>query len=134
VLCGLAASFTHYAFNAYSDIPALGASGAIAGVIAAYAILFPRARIVFVVPILFFPFFFDLPAMIYALLWYLLQVFQGVMGLMKPDLGGGIAWWAHIGGFVMGSVLLSLFRPRLGRVAYYRDETRLGYGPRGEKH
>ncbi len=134
LLCGLAASFTHFVFNAYSPIPALGASGAIAGVIAAYAVMFPRARIVFMVPILFFPFFFDLPALVYAVVWYLLQVFQGVLGLMQPDLGGGIAWWAHIGGFVMGSLLYTLFRPRLRRVRrFYRDETRLGYGPNGER-
>ncbi len=133
VLCGLAASFTHYLFNVASEIPALGASGAIAGVIAAYGIMFPRARVIFVIPIFFFPFFFDLPALVFALIWYLMQVFPGVLGLMRPEMGGGIAWWAHIGGFVAGAVLLALFRPRLRRRRYFRDETRLGYGTRGEK-
>ncbi len=132
LLCGLAASFTHYAFNAFSVIPALGASGAIAGMISAYGILFPRARIIIMVPILFFPFFFELPALLFALIWYLMQVIPGITDLLQPRVGGGIAWWAHIGGFVAGAVLYRLFRPR-HPPHYWRDQTYLGYGPRGEK-
>ncbi len=133
LLSGLAASWTHYLFNAASPIPALGASGAIAGVIAGYALLFPRARIVFLVPVLFLPLFFDLPALVYAVAWYLLQVFQGALGLMRPELGGGIAWWAHAGGFVAGALLMLVLRRWIRVRRYFRDETRLGYGPGGER-
>ena len=134
LLCGLAASFTHYAFNAYSTVPALGASGAIAGVISAYGIMFPKARVIFMVPILFFPFFFELPALLFALIWYLMQVIPGISDLLHPRMGGGIAWWAHIGGFAAGAILYSLFRPRRQWAHYWRDQGYLGHGVRGEKH
>ncbi len=133
LLSGLLASITHFATNLDSTLPALGASGAIAGVMGAYALLFPLARIIFVVPVLFFPFFFDLPALLYMGMWFLLQFLQGTWELLMPRIGGGVAWWAHVGGFVAGLVLVRAFAPRgsVGR-PYAPDEGRLGYGVRGE--
>lgn len=132
--CGLIASVAHFAFNAGSPVPALGASGAISGVMGAYAALFPLARIVFVIPVAFVPLFFDLPALVYAAGWFGIQFLQGTQGLLAPELGAGIAWWAHIGGFIAGLALVWLVRlPRTSCRTYFPDEGRLGFGPRGER-
>ncbi|HRK18399.1 MAG TPA: rhomboid family intramembrane serine protease [Hyphomicrobiaceae bacterium] len=101
LLAGLAAGGLHMLFNLFSPIPALGASGAIAGIIAAYARRFPWAWVNVLQPIVIFPVFFMLPALAFAGLWFLTQVLAGTMSLFGPS-GGGIAWWAHIGGFVAG--------------------------------
>jgi membrane associated rhomboid family serine protease len=111
LLAGIAASATHAVFNATSQVPVLGASGAIAGVIAAYAVRFPYAWLRVLVPIFFIPLFFDVPAMLFAGIWFFIQVMQGTGELMAPALGGGIAWWAHIGGFVAGLILLGQLEP-----------------------
>jgi membrane associated rhomboid family serine protease len=103
---GVAASVTHALFNATSPVPALGASGAIAGLISAYALRFPYAWVRVLVLIIIIPLFFDIPAMLFAGLWFLSQILQGTSSLFMPALGGGIAWWAHIGGFVAGWLLL----------------------------
>ena len=115
LLCGIAASWAHASFNAQSAIPALGASGAVAGVIGAYARSYPAAVITLIIPLGFIPLFFQLPAVAFAGLWFILQILQGAGELLTPSMGGGIAWWAHIGGFVAGLVLLPLLdtgRPR----------------------
>jgi membrane associated rhomboid family serine protease len=105
-LAGIIASATHAFFNATSPMPVLGASGAIAGIIAAYAVRFPYAWVQVLVPILFIPLFFHIPAMVFAGIWFLTQVMQGTSELFTPLDGGGIAWWAHIGGFASGWLLL----------------------------
>ncbi len=128
---GLAASLMHFATNPTSTIPALGASGAISGVLGAYTVLFPLARIVFVVPILFVPFFFELPALLYTGFWFLLQFLYGTWDLIAPKEGGGVAWWAHIGGFVAGLLLVRLLLVRRRLRRYYPDEGWLGHGPDG---
>ena len=107
VLAGIAASITHAVFNATSPVPALGASGAIAGVISAYAVRFPYASIRVLVLLVFLPLFFSVPAMVFAGIWFFVQVLQGTSELLSPFAGSGIAWWAHIGGFVAGWVLLN---------------------------
>jgi membrane associated rhomboid family serine protease len=112
LLAGIAASVTHALFNAGSMMPALGASGAIAGVIAAYAVRFPYAWVRILVPILFIPLFFSIPAIAFAGIWFLMQLIQGTSELMSPfQLGAGIAWWAHIGGFIAGWILLGALDP-----------------------
>jgi membrane associated rhomboid family serine protease len=121
---GLAASIAHAAFNSGSYQPMLGASGAIAGVIGAYALRFPYAWVRVLVPIVFIPLFFSIPALMFAGIWFLLQVVQGAGELLNPFAGaaGGIAWWAHIGGFITGIVLLRLLEPARhvgGRHAWY---------------
>jgi membrane associated rhomboid family serine protease len=106
LLAGLAASATHAVFNAASPLPVLGASGAIAGIIAAYAVRFPYAWVRVLVLIVFIPLFFSIPAVLFAGIWFFTQVLQGTSELFSPFAGEGIAWWAHIGGFVSGWVLL----------------------------
>jgi len=92
--CGGAAAVTHVVFNAASTVPVLGASGAIAGVLGCYTRLFPFARLVVVIPILFFPFFFKVPAFVFTVLWFRMQMIQGTGELLMPSAGGGIAWWS----------------------------------------
>jgi membrane associated rhomboid family serine protease len=106
LLAGVAASVTHTIFNASSDMPVIGASGAIAGIIAAYAVRFPYAWVRVLVLIVFIPLFFSVPALVFAGIWFLMQVVQDTSELLSPFAGSGIAWWAHIGGFVAGRVLL----------------------------
>jgi len=123
LLCGIAASLTHYITNLSSTVPAIGASGAIAGVMGAYFVMFPAAQVITLIPVFFLPFFISIPAVIYLGVWFLTQLFSGVSSLVAPQFGGGIAWWAHVGGFVAGIVLLPLFRKR--KIAYrkhYPDE------------
>jgi len=116
LLCGVAAGLMHWFTNPDSTVPAVGASGAIAGVMGAYLVLYPRAAIVVLVPIFFLPYFFAVPAVFYLGFWFLLQLFSGTAALAAPSAVGGVAWWAHIGGFVAGIVLLPLFlRPRAAR-------------------
>jgi membrane associated rhomboid family serine protease len=117
---GLAASLTHALFNATSPLPALGASGAIAGVIAAYAVRFPYAWVRVLVPIIIIPLFFSIPAVVFAAIWFFLQVIQGTSALLTPFNAGGIAWWAHIGGFVAGWILLGMLDRSAGSVSARR--------------
>src|SRR5258705_12643265 len=126
LVCGVAASVAHAVFNPTSTVPALGASGAIAGVLGCFIGLFPLARVVVVVPIVFIPLFFEVPAFVFIGLWFLLQLFQGTVELLLPSSSGGVAWWAHVGGFVAGLVLIPFFHraPRSYR-AYYPDEVGL---------
>ena len=107
LVCGLLASLLQIAVHPGSPIPMIGASGAISGVLAAYLVLFPGARVLTFVPILFFFYLVRLPALIFLGLWFLLQFFNGAVSLTAGDLSmGGTAWWAHIGGFVAGLVLI----------------------------
>lgn len=110
VVAALAASYAHYFFNAYSTMPAVGASGAIAGVMAAYLIYFPRARILTLFPVFIIPFFFNVPAYVFILAWFVIQVFSGSLALLQPIGEGGVAWWAHIGGFAAGLLMAPFLR------------------------
>jgi rhomboid family protein len=117
VACGVLAGLTHLLTNASSTLPSVGASGAIAGVLGAYLLLFPTARLVVMIPIVFFPFFFELPAVLYLGFWFFSQLYSGTLALGLPRQVGGIAWWAHIGGFVGGLLLCRLFvRRRVRRL------------------
>src|ERR1700730_4567515 len=109
LLCGLAAGGVHVMTNPDSTVPTVGASGAIAGVMGAYFVLFPTSRVVILFPVLFIPFFFELPAVTYLLFWALSQFFSGTLSLANPDAVGGVAWWAHVGGFTAGMVLQIFF-------------------------
>jgi membrane associated rhomboid family serine protease len=130
--CGVLAAVTHAVFSPTSTVPAVGASGAIAGILGCYVRMFPMARIVILVPILFIPLFFEVPAILYIGLWFLTQILQGTLELLVPSTGGGVAWWAHIGGFFAGLAFGPLLhrRQRAYR-AYYDDEGVLGFDPRG---
>jgi membrane associated rhomboid family serine protease len=106
-------------------VPTVGASGAIAGVLGAYFVLFPFSRIITLFPVFFLPFFFELPAATYLLLWFLSQIFSGTLARLGPENVGGVAWWAHVGGFVGGAVLHRLFLlpKRSGPRRWERDES-----------
>ena len=110
VLCGLAAGLTHYYLSPMSPVPTIGASGAIAGVLGAYLVRYPGARVVTLVPLGFFLQLMELPAWLMLGLWFLAQALGGFVTLGAT--GGGIAWWAHVGGFVAGVILIRIFAPR----------------------
>ena len=109
LLCGGIAGLTQLLTNPDSTLPSVGASGAIAGVLGAYLMFFPTARLIVLSPIFFFPFFFEVPAVLYLVLWFLIQLCSGTASLAGPQEVGGIAWWAHVGGFVTGMLLCRLF-------------------------
>ncbi|CAG0937264.1 hypothetical protein TFLX_06185 [Thermoflexales bacterium] len=114
LLCGSVAGVVQVAATPTSQAPAIGASGAIAGVMAAYLVLLPRARVVALVPLFFFlPWLVEIPAIIFIGFWFLIQVFSGVQTLDSVALEGGIAYWAHIGGFVCGLLLVKLLARRV---------------------
>ena len=111
VLCGFAASGLHIAVDPASANPMVGASGAISGVLGAYLLLFPGARVVTLIPIFIFIQTAELPAIVVLGFWFVMQFFSGVLSLGGETGGmGGVAWWAHIGGFVAGLVLVFPFR------------------------
>ncbi len=123
LLCGLAASMVQIYTNTGSTIPTVGASGAIAGVMGAYFLLFPHARIIIMIPILFFPFFFDVPAVFFLGFWFMQQIFGGTLMLAGPREVGGIAFWAHAGGFIFGMAAIRIFRAGAKTCTRrYRDE------------
>jgi membrane associated rhomboid family serine protease len=111
LLSGVAAAILHVLFNFSSSVPTLGASGAIAGVIAAYARRFPYAWVNILQPIVIVPVFFMMPALAFAGLWFLTQIMQAAGSLAMPSGAAGIAWWAHIGGFLAGWFLLKRMAP-----------------------
>ena len=103
VACGVAASLAHLLANPSSSVPTVGASGAIAGVLGAYFLLFPRARIVTLVPVFFFVTFVNIPAILFLGLWFFIQFMSGSMSYGSDAAASGVAWWAHIGGFAVGA-------------------------------
>lgn len=111
LLCGLAASGTHVLIDPTSEVPTVGASGAISGVLGAYLLMFPRARVVTVIPIFFFIQVAELPALLVLGFWFVMQFFSGLVSLGYETGGmGGVAWWAHIGGFAAGLAFVIPFR------------------------
>ena len=108
---GIVASLTHILTTPGSQIPTVGASGAIAAVLGAYLVLYPRSRVLTLVPLGFFIRMTMLPASLVLGLWFVLQFFSGVMSLGGPDVGG-VAFWAHIGGFVAGMLLAKVLARR----------------------
>lgn len=105
IATGFIASMTHILMNSGSTIPMIGASGAVAGVLGAYFVLFPRANVMSLVFLFFFVTVVRIPAVVFLGLWFMFQVLSSAGG-------GGIAWYAHIGGFVSGALLVLVFRPR----------------------
>lgn len=108
LLSGVAAGLLQVFFFPESSIPVVGASGAIAGVLGAYILMFPSARIVTLVPLLIFFTVIRVPALVYLGFWFFSQLFSGLASM--EGAAGGVAWWAHIGGFLMGLVISPLFR------------------------
>lgn len=113
--CGMAASLAHILLNPYSRIPTVGASGAIAGVMGGYLVRFPRARVTTLVPVFIFLTTFELPAAFVLLYWFVFQFFSGVGSIAySQQSAGGVAWFAHVGGFAAG-ILLILILPKRER-------------------
>jgi membrane associated rhomboid family serine protease len=109
--CGVLASITYAALNPTSTVPALGASGAIAGILGCYIRLFPFSRVIVLIPVLFLPLFFEVPAMMFTGLWFVFQLLGAAADRLIPSGGGNIAWWAHVGGFIAGVILAGPLRP-----------------------
>jgi membrane associated rhomboid family serine protease len=109
--CGLAAVYFHYWMGRLSGVPVIGASGAIAGVMGGYFVLFPHARVLTLVPIFFFIQIITVPAVVFLALWFIAQLLSG-MGTSAAQMDGGVAWWAHVGGFVAGALMMFLLRGR----------------------
>jgi membrane associated rhomboid family serine protease len=107
LVCGIGAGLLHVLFNWNSTLPSLGASGAISGVMGAYLILYPRARILTLV----FIFLIPVPAVIILVLWFVMQFASGISSLGMAA-SGGVAWWAHVGGFLLGMGITNLVRRR----------------------
>ena len=111
LLSGVAAALMESFVLSGSIAPMIGASGAIAGVLGAYLILYPRARVASLVPILFIFTIIEIPATIFLLFWFVLQLFSGWLALQGAS-GSGVAWWAHVGGFVFGMLAVNIFAER----------------------
>jgi membrane associated rhomboid family serine protease len=115
LLCGIAASLTHILFNASSHVPSIGASGAIAGIMGAYLVLYPRARVLTWIFILIVPF----PAWLWLIIWGVQQFLNGAAAsLAETAQTTGVAFWAHVGGFIIGILLIKLFPQRRHRYRY----------------
>ena len=128
ILCGAAAALAQTAMNPDSIIPMIGASGAIAGVMGAYLVLYPHSRIVTLVPIFFFIQLIEVPAIFFLGLWFVLQFLSGVGSIASATGGepaGGVAFWAHVAGFVAGvSGVIVFRRPERQRVEWWDDVSR----------
>jgi membrane associated rhomboid family serine protease len=109
---GIAASALHVIVNTGSDVPTIGASGAIAGVMGAYFRFYPRAEVETLIPPFFVGPTFALPAVLFLGWWFLLQFFNGAMSLGPRGNFAGVAWWAHVGGFIFGLVICLFASPR----------------------
>ena len=119
LICGFVAAFTHIILNFGSNIPTVGASGAISGVMGAYIVLYPRAKVLTLVVLIVFFTFWWLPAWVFLGYWFLLQFLSGAATIAETSqASGGVAVWAHVGGFVAGIVLIKIF-PRRARIARY---------------
>ena len=124
LLCGIAAAAGQVVVDPNSTLPVIGASGAIAGVMGAYIVLYPHSRILMLFP---FPFFlYELPALFFLGFWFLMQFLSGVGALREigaGDMSGGVAFWAHIAGFIVGFVLIRVMRrPERMEVEWWSEE------------
>lgn len=111
LLSGLAAALTQVLIDPASRAPSIGASGAIAGVLGAYFLMYPKARVTTLILLIIIPWFVELPAVIFLGFWFVSQLFSGIASLGTVQ-SGGIAWWAHIGGFLFGMLCYRFFTPK----------------------
>jgi membrane associated rhomboid family serine protease len=119
LVCGIGSSMVQAAFSWGSQVPSIGASGAISGVLGAYIVFFPGSRILTLVPLFIFWFTARLPAVIFIGLWFIAQFLSGLSSLATTTAAatGGVAWWAHVGGFLSGIVLALVLGPSRARAA-----------------
>jgi membrane associated rhomboid family serine protease len=112
LIVGMASFAAQISLNTHSMVPNVGASGAIAGVLGAYIVLYPRARVVTLLPLFIFFTVVEIPAFFFLGIWFLIQFVSGAVSIGEGTaLSGGVAWWAHVGGFVAGILLLLVFIP-----------------------
>ena len=124
ITAGLGAAALHIFMLSESNIPVVGASGAIAGVMGAYVILYPKAKVITLIPLGFF-WFVRIPAVIFLGFWFFSQLGQGLLAITAdapPGAQGGVAWWAHIGGFVIGMILVLVLRDREAAACSYEED------------
>ncbi len=105
--CGLASGITHMMLNYHSTAPTIGASGAIAGIMGAYFLLYPHAKVLTLIPIIIIPWFVEIPAFFFLGFWFLMQFINAAGSSLEAS---GIAWWAHIGGFIFGMIFIKFFQ------------------------
>ncbi|MER3446501.1 MAG: rhomboid family intramembrane serine protease [Candidatus Dadabacteria bacterium] len=122
LITGLISAFSQALANLHSTIPMIGASGAIAGVLGAYILYFPRSKVLTLVPIFFFIQIVEIPAVAFLLFWFVIQFFSGVASLTVTQSDGGIAFWAHTGGFIAGLILAKPFEKK----GYSYESNRFG--------
>jgi membrane associated rhomboid family serine protease len=120
LLCGIASGVLQTIFSWGSHLPAIGASGAISGILGAYIVFFPSSRILTLVPLFIIWFTWQIPALVFIGLWFLLQFMGGIGSLNNPRAAslGGVAWWAHVGGFLTGMLLARAIKPAERRAIY----------------
>lgn len=124
LLCGTVAGLAQAFSDPTSTVPTIGASGAVAGVMGGYIVLYPQSRILTLLPLFIFIQLIEVPAMVFLGLWFVLQLFGGVGALMTTgrDTTGGIAFWAHVAGFGVGALLIKVFaRPERTAVEWWND-------------
>lgn len=109
LFCGVLAALSHAAMNLHSSIPMVGASGAISGILGAYLVLYPRARVLTLFTLGFFVRMIEVPAVVVLGFWF---VFQFLNALLSGSQAGGVAWYAHLGGFIAGILLIGFFKHR----------------------
>lgn len=109
---GVISGAVHVMLNISSRVPTIGASGAVAGVLGSYFVMFPGSRVLAIVPLGLFWTVTEVPAVVFLVIWFLLQLVSGVASIGLPAGAGGVAWWAHVGGFAAGALLTKLFRLR----------------------
>lgn len=110
LVCGIGSGISQVLFSWGSHIPSIGASGAISGVLGAYIVFFPRSRILTLVPLFIIFFLWRIPAIIFIGLWFAMQFLSGVVSLGQANVGG-VAWWAHVGGFLLGMLIAGITNP-----------------------
>ena len=121
LLCGIGSALTQTFFEKSSQLPMVGASGAIAGILGAYFMLYPHSRILTLVPIFIFIQILEVPAVVFLFFWFIWQFIQGSITAASSAAQGGVAWWAHIGGFLVGLALIFVFRrPEKPATDYWR--------------
>lgn len=118
LVCGLGSGLSQVLFSWGSNVPSIGASGAISGVLGAYMVFFPRSRILTLVTLLFIWFLARVPAVVFIGLWFLVQLLSGVSTLAAIN-KGGVAWWAHVGGFALGAIIALAAKAESRTPAYY---------------
>lgn len=110
LVCGIGSGISQVVFSWGSHLPSIGASGAISGVLGAYIVFFPRSRILTLVPLFIIFFLWRIPALIFIGLWFAVQFLSGVSSLGQANVGG-VAWWAHVGGFLLGMLIAGIANP-----------------------